>query len=158
LRLETLLHRAPPAPGHLPEPVALGGEHLQQLPPARQDGVELLGFLVRQRPNLGPHPLGEEREHAGVDPVGLRQLPGRAREVTHLARVRHHHREPGRGERRHRGELVAARGLQHDTLQRSSDGRAATTSSAFATSTPTYLPDMWPPRSGTRAPPRPRLA
>jgi hypothetical protein len=116
VRLEALLPRrrgAPPA-GRLAEAVPLRRQHLQELPPAREQRVELPLCLVRQRAHLRADALGEEREHAGVAPVGLRQLARRARELAHLARVRDDHRQPGRGERGDGRQLVAAGGLQHD--------------------------------------------
>lgn len=110
------------AAGHL-EAVLLGHHHLDQLPPAREQGVQQLDGLARQAPGRGSHPLRKARQGAGVDRVGLRQLAEGLGEVTHVARIHHDDRQSlaGRGSRDSR--LVASSGLKDD--QRRSEGREA---------------------------------
>ncbi len=94
------------------ETIALGHQHPEDLAPPRQQAVESMGRLIGQRARLGPDALGEEGQGVSVDPIGLGQLTGGAREVAHLAGIGHDQRQPGGGERGHRGALVSARRLQ----------------------------------------------
>jgi hypothetical protein len=103
-------HLAPPRPR---QALALGVEHLEQLPAAGEQGLELLGGRIRQRSGGGPDARGEEREHLGIDAVGLGQPAERLREGAHLARIDDGDRESGRGERGRHRRLVAARGFEH---------------------------------------------
>jgi hypothetical protein len=75
-----------------------------------------VGRLVGDRSHRGPHALGEEREHVGVDAVGFRELAHRASEVAHLARVDHDHRQRGGDQGGDHEQLVATRGFEHDQL------------------------------------------
>jgi len=104
-------------------PVALGGEHLERLPPARHQRPQAAGGLVRQGPHRRPDRLGEAGDRLGVEPVGLGQPPHRAGEGAHLARVDDRDRQAGRGQGRREADLQAAGGLEHD--QRRLEGEQA---------------------------------
>jgi hypothetical protein len=104
-------HLASPRPR---QPLALGVEHLEQLPAAGEQGLELLGGLIRQRPGGGPDPRREEGEHLGIDAVGLGQPAEGLREGAHLARIDDGDRESRGGERGRHRRLVATRGFEHD--------------------------------------------
>jgi len=73
---------------------------------------------VGQRPDRGLHPLGEERQHVGIEEIGLRQLAGRFREVAHLAGVGDDDREAVGDEGGHTHKLIAAGRFEHDELRR----------------------------------------
>ncbi len=66
-------------------PVALGDQHLEQLAPARHQGAQVAGGLVRQGSRGRPHRLGEASDRFRVEAVGLRQPAGGAREGANLA-------------------------------------------------------------------------
>lgn len=65
-------------------------------------------------PGLGMKALAKQREHLGIDPIRLREFPGRSGEVADLARIRHHQREPRRRECPDHETFVPARRFQHD--------------------------------------------
>jgi hypothetical protein len=104
------------APTHggqgVPEAVALGDEPLKHLATTCRQSVKGPGRLIGQRPGVGAHALGEERQGVGIDPIGLGELAGGPGEVAYLSRGGHDQREPGRGEGGDRGALVSARGRQ----------------------------------------------
>jgi len=54
--------------------IALGEEHLQELPAAREEGIQGVRGVVRQGPRLGAHPLGKERQDLRVDRVRFGEL------------------------------------------------------------------------------------
>ena len=95
------------------EPILLGGDHVDDLAPAPYDRVERTGILVGQDPDLGPYAFAEEREHVGVDCIGLGELAGRPGEVTYLPRVRDHDRDLSGCEGRGCGNLEPSCGLHH---------------------------------------------
>ena len=99
-------------------PVALGHQHLEQLAPARHQGAQVAGGLVRQGPHGRPHRLGEAGDRLGVEAVGLGQPARGAREGAHLARVDDRDRQAGRGQGRGEADLQAAGGLEHDQRRR----------------------------------------
>src|SRR5712692_8629527 len=103
------------------EAVRLGRQHLDELAPPREQGVEQLGGFARQEPGLGPHPLGKARQGPGVDRVGLRKLAERLREVPDVARIDHDDRQPHAGACGRHRQLVASGGLKDD--QRRGQGR-----------------------------------
>jgi hypothetical protein len=47
--------------------IALRDQHLEHLATTRQQGVEPLSRLIRQRPGLRTHALGEQRQGFGID-------------------------------------------------------------------------------------------
>ena len=96
------------------QPLLLGGEHLQQLAPALDQEGELALGGIRQRPDRGLHLLGKAGEGQRIDPIGLGQEAGRAREVPHPRRIDDADRERGRTEGGDDRLLIAAGGLQHD--------------------------------------------
>ena len=61
-----------------------------------------------------PQPLAVERQHGGVDAVGLGQAAQALGEVAHLARIDHGDRKAALGQQIRAGPLVAAAGLEHD--------------------------------------------
>jgi hypothetical protein len=98
--------------------VALGHQHLEQLPATRHQRRQAAGGLVGQRPRGGSDRLGEMRDRLGVQAVGLGQAPHRAGEGAHLARVDDRDRQAGRGQGRRQPDLQAAGGLEHDQRRR----------------------------------------
>ena len=94
--------------------VALGHQHLEQLPPARHQSTQMAGRLVRQGTHRWPDRLGEMSDRLGIQAVGLRQPAQRTGEAANLARVDHPHRQAGRGEGAGNADLQAAGGLEHD--------------------------------------------
>jgi hypothetical protein len=82
-----LLQVAPDRRRSHQQAIALGHEHLNQLPPAGEQGVQRLDLRPGQWPRRGPHSLGEEREDLGIDRIGLGELAGGLGEVAHLARI-----------------------------------------------------------------------
>jgi hypothetical protein len=85
--------------------VALGDQHLEQLAPARHQGAEVAGGLVRQGPHRRPDRLGEAGDRRRVQPVGLRQPARGAGEGPHPARVDDRDRQAGRGQGRREADL-----------------------------------------------------
>lgn len=79
-----LLHPGADRPARGRQTIALRGEHVEQLPPPGDQRDELLMRLVRQGPHLGADALGEEREHGGIDGIGLREPAYRFSEVADL--------------------------------------------------------------------------
>ena len=96
------------------EAILLGGEHLEQLPPAGEQGVEELGGLVRQGPHRGPDALTKQREGERVDGVGLGEASHGLREVADLAWIDDHDRQAELGESGDRGRLEATGRFQDD--------------------------------------------
>ena len=94
------------------EPVSLGDDHLEHLASTGQQRVERGRRLIRPRPGLGAHALGEQRQRLGVELIRLRELAGGPGEVAHLPGIRHHDGHPRRRERRDDGPLVPARRLE----------------------------------------------
>jgi hypothetical protein len=88
------------------EPIALGDEHLQELPAASEEGIQGVGGVVGQGPRLGAHPLGKERQDLRVDRVRFGELPRRPGKIAHLAGIGHDQREPCGGQGRHQGAFV----------------------------------------------------
>ena len=107
---EIALHRA----AGEAEAILLGGEHVDDLPTAGEQAFEQLGRFIRQGAGRGPHPLCEVGEHAGIERVGLRQLPHGLGEVAHLPRVHDGDGEPVLGERDRREHLETAGGFHDD--------------------------------------------
>ena len=86
MRLQTLLHEALAFPEDLSRPIALGLEHVEELPPPSEERVELASVGVGDRAPRGAHHVGEARENIGIDAVGLRELTSGFREVAHFGR------------------------------------------------------------------------
>lgn len=95
-------------------PVAFHTDHLDHLAPAGYHLRKALRRLARQRPRLGADRLSEVGDQLGVEPVGLGEPPGGAREGSHLGRIDHRQRQPGPGDPGRHGDLETARGLEHD--------------------------------------------
>ena len=93
---------------------ALGGLHGDQLASAGGQGGELGARRIGRDPRLGPHRGCERGDHLGIDPIGLGQPAGRAREVADLARIDHGDPMPQLGQQRRDLVLQAAGGLEHD--------------------------------------------
>src|SRR3954453_22393503 len=96
----------------------LGYQHLEQLAPARHQGAQAAGGLVRQGSRGRPHRLGEAGDRLRVEAVGLRQPAGGAREGANLARIDDRDRQAGRGQGRREADLQPAGGLEHDERRR----------------------------------------
>jgi hypothetical protein len=60
----------------------LGDEHLDELPPTREERAQRPGVRIGERPQGGPHPLGEEGKHRRIDRIGLGEATERLGEVT----------------------------------------------------------------------------
>ena len=73
-------------------PLALGSDHLDDLPSAGDEIGQQLGFRTGQRPRLEPGGLGEVSHEASVDRVGLGALTDGRGEGAHLDRLDHGHR------------------------------------------------------------------
>jgi len=93
--------------------VLLGGEHLDDLASASQDGREFPGFPVGDRPGPGAHRLAEAGEDLGVDLVGLGEPAGGPGEVAGLAGIDHRDRDTGGGQSGGEGALQAPGALEH---------------------------------------------
>src|SRR5437899_1298130 len=105
---------APHRAAGMEQPILLGDQHFNKLAPARDQRLQALACLIRQRPGLGAHPFGEQREHRGVDRIRLGQLAGSTGEVAHLPRIRDDHRHAGTGQGRRQRLLVSPCCLEHD--------------------------------------------
>src|ERR687894_399755 len=99
--------------GHL-EAVLLCHEHLQDLPPPGEDGLQSAHLFVGEDAGLRTHGGGEASQDLRVDLVGLGQAPGGLGEVSGLAGVDDRDRNPSgaSGDGGGRGALVAAGGFQ----------------------------------------------
>ena len=71
-------------------------------------------MVVAEGRRLGLRHLAELRDNPSVEAIGLRELPERLREVSHLARVNDRDWELLRCHRESDGQLEAARRLEHD--------------------------------------------
>ena len=92
--------------------LALGDDHVDDLPPARhQIGQQPRGF-IGQRPRLGLGGLREMRNHSRIDRVGLGPLADRLGEGAHLGRIDDHNRQTSGGESRSHHRLEASGGFQ----------------------------------------------
>ena len=138
--------------------LALGADHLDDLPPpGNQIGQQPRGF-VGQGPRLGPGRLGEVGDDGGIDRIGLGTLADRLGEGADLGRIDDDDRQPCSRQRRRRDGLEAAGGFQSDergsqrlepftsssrppalrsTANTSPLGRTATSRRSLATSMPT---------------------
>ena len=94
--------------------VFLRHDHLDDLPPARHEFAQRLGFAVGHAPRGRAGGLGEVGDCGGVETIGLGELSGRAREVADLTRIDHRQGQMrgGKGACDHR--LVSARRLERD--------------------------------------------
>src|SRR5215213_2880280 len=114
------LHVRPDAPrhclwGHL-EAVVLGDEHPRELASSGEDGLQELGFFIREYAGLRTDSPGEASEDTGVYSVGLGEATGGLGEVASLARVYNRNGDARSGYGCGRRALVAASGLQDDQL------------------------------------------
>ena len=98
----------------LAQPVGLHADHLDHLAAAGDQLGERLAVGIGERAGFGTDALGEERDGVGIQRIGLGEPPGRAGEVTDLARIDHGQRQACAGERGGDGEFEAAGGFQHD--------------------------------------------
>ena len=109
--LDVLLNLGADSPHRQGKPLLFGQQHLEQLPAPRQPALQRLGELVRERPQLRPHGLGEVRQDRRVEGVRLGELPHGAREVSDLTGIDHHDRQGSCAESRHQRDLITSRGL-----------------------------------------------
>jgi len=93
-------------------------QHLEQLPPTREAGLEFLGVGVGDGTQGGTHDVGTAREDVRIEAIRLRELAGRFRTVTHVARIHHDDRIRRGRQRGDHEQLVPAGGFEHDPLQR----------------------------------------
>src|SRR3990170_4410006 len=94
--------------------ILLGREHAHQLPPPDDQGVELLGGFARQGSRRRLDHLGEVGKNAGIDLVGLLEVPGSFGEIADLARIGDRKGELGSGKRQHKRKLVATCRFDHN--------------------------------------------
>jgi len=104
-----------PRRGH-PEAIFLGADHLDDLPSAVVEVLELLGLQVLEGAQLGADGLGEARDDPGVDGVGFGQQPHGAGKVADLPGVDDHNGQGRQGQGVDRGPDKAAGGLQDDGM------------------------------------------
>ena len=74
--------------------LALGADHLDDLPAARDEIGQQPRGLIGQRPRLGLGCLGEMGDHGGVDRIGLGALADRLGEGADLGRIDDDDRQP----------------------------------------------------------------
>jgi hypothetical protein len=75
--------------------ISLGHNHLGKLAPAGNEGSQLQGNFIRQRPQCWADRFSETRQYQSVDTISLSQLARSFGKVSDLARVDHDHRELG---------------------------------------------------------------
>ena len=89
-------------------------DHLDDLPTARHQFSQRLGFGVRDGPRGRAYGFGEVSDRGGVEAIGLGELAGRTGEIADLTRIDHRQRQMRRGERACDHGLVSARRLERD--------------------------------------------
>jgi len=94
--------------------VFLRHDHLDDLPPARCQFAERLGFAVGHGPGGRANGFGEVGDRCGVEAVSLGELAGRARKVADLAGIDHREGQTRGGERAGDHRLVSPCRLQRD--------------------------------------------
>jgi hypothetical protein len=94
--------------------VVLRGPHADQLLAAPKEGAQLLRLGVGQWARRRADHVGKMRQYAGIQRIGLGQLPGGARKIARLPRVDDDDGEAGRRQRRRGGPLQATGGFQHN--------------------------------------------
>jgi hypothetical protein len=114
VRLEALLHEPLALPEDLAGAIPLALQHLEELAPPGEQGLELLRLVGRDKLHRGTNHVGEASQNVRVDAVRLRELARRLGEVAHLPRVHHHHGQRRRREGGHAQQLVPSRRLEHD--------------------------------------------
>jgi hypothetical protein len=100
--------------GCAPVPIALGGEHFDNLPAPCGQCHQFPALRVWQWPGLRLDKFGEMRQYPGVDRIGLRQPAGGASKVAYLARIDHCYRQTRRGQFTGGRDFVATAGFKHD--------------------------------------------
>ena len=96
------------------EAKGLGGFHVDELPSASEEGLEMGSLRVWERAGLGPEGEGEEGDGVGVDGIGLGQSTGGASEVPDLPGVHYCSRYLKKATLQSQGPLEAAGGLHDD--------------------------------------------
>ena len=96
------------------EPIAFGGQHVEELAAPREEGLEGLGGGIGQETRRRVHALGKERQDLGVDVIRLGELAGPACKVAHMTRIGDHQREAGGGQGGDHRAFVAAGGFEDD--------------------------------------------
>jgi hypothetical protein len=86
---------------------------------AGEDPLQSADLFFGERLRSWPYGLSEARQDLGIDPIGLSEPTRGSGEVTHLARVNYHYRQPRGGQSRNHRSLEATGGLkehQHGAL------------------------------------------
>ncbi len=96
------------------EAKGLGGFHVDELPSASEEGLEMGCLRVWERAGLGPEGEGEEGDGVGVDGIGLGQSTGGASEVPDLPGVHYCSRYLKKATLQSQGPLEATGGLHDD--------------------------------------------
>ena len=100
--------------------IPLGGDHVEELTAARDEGLELLQHRIRQGTRIWVYPFGKEGDELGIKAVRLAELPGGLREVAYLTRIRDDDRERDGDQRRDERGFVSAGRFDHDERRRQS--------------------------------------
>ena len=95
------------------EAKGLGGFHVDELPSASEEGLEMGCLRVWERAGVGPEGEGEAGDGVGIDGIGLGQSTGGASEVPDLPGIHYCSRYLMKATLQSQGPLEAAGGL-HD--------------------------------------------
>lgn len=100
------------------EAAALHADHLDQLPPPRDQRRERLRRGIGERPRRRLHPRPERGEDVRIDGVGLGGAAERLREGPHLPWIDDRDRQAHRGARGDQGTLIPAGRFDDDDRRR----------------------------------------
>jgi hypothetical protein len=89
-------------------------DHLHQIIAARAQRAQLTGLLVGQFADLELSPLGVQRQHAGINAIGLGQLSQTPGERAHPAWIDQHHRQLRCLKTRDQESFITTGRLNHD--------------------------------------------
>ena len=98
--------------------LSFGGNHLDNLAPARDQIGETSCHLIGQLPELRFGCLGKMGDHRRVDRIGLGSFAESHREGTHLCRIDDHHGQAGTSQTRGHYCFEAAGGLDRHQCRR----------------------------------------
>ena len=96
--------------------ILFGGEHLDQLGAAQDEGLQLLGLLVVQRAHRGLDCCAVVSDDARIDAIGLGQASGGLGEIADPFGIDGDARKPGLAEGFEDGPFELSGGFEHDPL------------------------------------------